>query len=361
MRLRYGRTASYIGIQQEQPATDMDSIVPTALLEELLGLSPAEAMNAERVQATLRARLAVPAAQPPATQEVHTQDHHMGRSIRMDLPKYQGHGDAKTPSAFISAMERFATAQGISQTDLLQRAVPVALSGAAQRWWDFHGAFTEWESFKIALQREFGAINYIYILKRELEARTQHPDEPLSSFIQSISGYYDKIGEEVEEADKLKRVLAQMHPEFRRFLHGRVFNNLKELASAGPDIQGDILQDRMYRPPPPPSWSIEPSLAWGEKHAAGEPVAAAVSQGAGSGERSRGQDSCSYRHLSYAAIDPFMKQHVPAWAPWCYNTAPQPEENQQPRAPKEKQVCYTCGDKRHFSRNCPKNTELSKN
>ncbi|KAL3209540.1 hypothetical protein MRX96_038109, partial [Rhipicephalus microplus] len=82
-------------------------------------------------------------------------------------------------------------------------------------------------------------------LKAELEQRTQHPEENLKEFIYAIATFYDRIGEEVSEAEKVQRVLRQMHPQLQDLAEGHAYNDLAELVKAA-----DGLMKRAWRPPP---------------------------------------------------------------------------------------------------------------
>lgn len=318
-------------------------------IRRLLGLGDEEGNN-DTVMEAVRQRLAAPPPPPPPQPpRVNTW------APRLPLPSYHGHADEKTPNEFLSELERFGVAQNIEPNDVVLRVVPVALTGAAQRWWEFMGGFTEWTLFKEALQTEFGSVNYTTLLKRELDARSQHPAEPLSAYVQAIAGYYDRIGERVDEATKLKRVLDQMHPEFRRFIRGHTYTSLRELVEAGPQIQAEILRDRLYRPPPPADWSIERSLAWQDHN---RPVTAMTTATASFIPQQPTEINTDYRQLDYAALDPFMNTHIPAWAPFCRGQRTKvehptagPTHNNSGRRD-EDNACWNCGDKSHFKRNC---------
>jgi hypothetical protein len=317
----------------------MKTEISTALVRTLLGIDDEEELpDAATVETTIRAKMM---SQQPTTSQP-SREREAWASLRIALPTYQGYADGKTPSEFLAQLTRFANSQGMTHAELLARAVPVALTDAALRWWSFVGGFTEWDTFKEALQREFGAVNYRELLKRELDSRTQHPAEPLSAFIQIIASYYDKINEEVTEEEKIERVIRQMHPEFRREIGGRNFANLQEMAKAAPDIQKNILIDRQYRPPPPAAWSIEPTLAWKNpaKLPATSDMVAIVDYAP--------EPQHNYHQLQAAALDPYLCHHVPAWASYQHASTARGNEGQQ----RDRMVCWLCKSKDHFARNC---------
>lgn len=400
---------------------NMESVsIPTDMLMNMLGLTMEEVQDSTRVQEALALKLAatVQVEIPPQAAAVPIVENGIENAnaiqkdpikLKLPLPTFSGRGDPKSPSDFIMELERFAASKGVEPQQLLARAIPVSMTGPARRWWEFKKGFTKWSDFTDALSREYGATNYKRVLKRELEARTQHPDEALTSFIQAIDGYYVNIGEPVNETERVQRVLNQMHPEFRRLVGGRTFASLQELADSAPDFQEMLLNDRLYKPPPPSAWSVEPSLAWNgparrdmsaafaaalpaaavPELAASEAASAAVSataatataagtsiwlQGAG------GSAAADYRYVGLNAIDPYMTRYLPSWGfPVQGLTSAAVEQAKKPFKPNKgkkeykaangqssggtaqqgsaqtpgQNGCWRCGDISHYRRDCP--------
>jgi hypothetical protein len=182
-------------------------------------------------------------------------------SSLVPLPTFSGHFDKTSPTEFIGQFERYAAALGRQPQDLFAQLMPCALEGDANSWWKFYGEFTHYDTFTAAIKREYGATNYRVRLQRELEERTQHWNEPLASFVRVIHEYYERLGSAASDQEKVRRVLSQMHPEYRRYTYGRYFVNLKDLATKAIDIQAEVLAERNYRSPPPDQ-CVEPSLAF---------------------------------------------------------------------------------------------------
>ncbi|KAG0440911.1 hypothetical protein HPB47_016112 [Ixodes persulcatus] len=126
------------------------------------------------------------------------------------------------------------------------------LDGSAKLWFRFAREFTSWGSFVTAFHSQFAPVDKKKRLKGELRKRTQHPEENLKQFIYVISSYYDRIGEPVTDAQKVERVLRQMHPQFRDLVEGRTFATLKELADAADGLMERVWRRLQYVPPPPP-------------------------------------------------------------------------------------------------------------
>lgn len=82
-------------------------------------------------------------------------------------------------------------------------------------WFRFAGSFASWDNFVTAFQREFAPVDKEKPLKEKLQKRTQHPEENFRQFIYVISSFYDRFGGPATDAQKVERVLWQMHPQFQ--------------------------------------------------------------------------------------------------------------------------------------------------
>lgn len=191
----------------------------------------------------------------------HHSNHHMKTT---EVPKYIGAADKKTPFDFILELEKYRDIARGSEQFILKEILPIALEGTAYHWFRHEIAmypFATWEDFKVRFRREFQALGYLEELNRELELRTQGPTEPLTVFIRVILDYYERLGRQSSEEEKVGRIMRQMHPEYLQVLQGKAIHNIRELKEAAFQAQDIIKAYRMYRPPPT-SISVEPSLAW---------------------------------------------------------------------------------------------------
>lgn len=188
------------------------------------------------------------------------QQHHL-RQVK--LPTFSGYGDHTSPENFLLDIEQYARSQSMTLSTMLSKVIPAALLGDAFRWWTFVGGFASWTDFKTALHLEYDQPDYYVRLQAELDSRTQHPEEPLTAYIRTIASYYDRLGSQATEVEKVDRIMRQMHPQFYLFLQGQRFNSLQELAAAAPAIQASIWRMLRYQPPPSPAASVAPDLAFG--------------------------------------------------------------------------------------------------
>lgn len=63
--------------------------------------------------------------------------------------------------------------------------------------------------------------------------------------------------------ERVERVIRQANPTFPANLCGSRFRDLEEFATDVKHIQGDILAEHTYHPPPPASEALEPRCTWG--------------------------------------------------------------------------------------------------
>ncbi|KAL3203329.1 hypothetical protein MRX96_041945 [Rhipicephalus microplus] len=241
------------------------------VVEDLLLGTDGSAMERERIAAVMRDRvMATPLPMAPhvGAWTVNTgavpraTDGSAPRLAAAHLPRYSGARDLQSPEEFLERLENFCLVTGVAADKRLTHVVPAALEGGAKLWWRFVRGFDSWEQFTAAFRSEFSSIDAKRRLKAELEQRTQHPEENLKEFIYAIATFYDRIGEEVSEAEKVQRVLRQMHPQLQDLAEGHAYNDLAELVKAADGLMEWAWRRLQYRPPPLPSNQVARDLAF---------------------------------------------------------------------------------------------------
>ncbi|XP_049268998.1 uncharacterized protein LOC125757433 [Rhipicephalus sanguineus] len=213
------------------------------------------------------------------------------------LPTYTGYDDPKSVADFLEEMDRYVRATGASEAHVMARILPLALRDAAGRWWRLQTPFTTWAEIEQRFREEFLPPGYELRVQRELELRTQHPDESLLEYVRTMQELHRRAAPTASERDQVARVIRQSHLRFRPFLYGRTFETLEHLAREASGVQDALLTDSTYVPPPAPQSALEPSLAW--RAPVASPSCDLTSPG-------------TFTAISSRALDPFAHEQTPA-------------------------------------------------
>lgn len=183
--------------------------------------------------------------------------------VRIPVPTYRGYADRASATDFLEELRKYQRAMGMSDREILDRILPISLVDEAARWFRLVGDQPgTLDQFREAFRREFLPADYERRMRRELEQRTQHPDESLLEFVRAMQELFELAEPSAPNAERVERVIRQSHPTFAAYLRGSRFRDLNELASEARRIQGDILAARAYRPPPPAAAALEPRCAY---------------------------------------------------------------------------------------------------
>lgn len=164
-----------------------------------------------------------------------------GPRPQVPVPLYTGYDDRKSVADFLAELAAYKLATGASDEYVLARVLPVAFQASAARWWRIVAPFLTWEDFRRKFQDEFLPPGYQSRVQRELERRTQHPDETLVEYVRVMQELYERACPTTSESDRVARVMQQSHPRFRPYLHGRTYSTLEQLARDAHGIQETLL------------------------------------------------------------------------------------------------------------------------
>ncbi|KAH6932762.1 hypothetical protein HPB50_009363 [Hyalomma asiaticum] len=222
---------------------------------------------------------------------------------------------------YLEALHRYQQAMRLDDSLMLASVLPVSLTAQAARWYRLVGfQVRSMEEFGTLFRSEFLPPDYERRMRRELELRTQHPDESLLEYIRALQELYLLADPTAPDAEKVERAIRQAHPTFAAYLRSDRYRNLNDLASDAKRIQGDILAAQTYRPPPPPSASLEPRCAWaGGDSSPRNPPKYEVASAA--------REQRDMQVLSDRALDPY------SYARACPSFAPNGQRERDPRAP----------------------------
>lgn len=196
----------------------------------------------------------------PMAAQIGTTDTHQFLSLKPR--RFARFGDLQSLEEFIDRLDSCCPLNGVKPEDRLTHIVPATLEGSAKLWFRFAGGFNDWPALIVAFQAEFVPIDLTKRLTVELCRRTQHPEENLNQFIYMIVAYCERFWKEATNAEKVNRVLPQMHPQFQDMVQGKTFVNLEELVQVADEPMERVWRHLEYVPPPQPSIQMVRDLAF---------------------------------------------------------------------------------------------------
>ncbi|XP_077559887.1 uncharacterized protein LOC144174835 isoform X1 [Haemaphysalis longicornis] len=182
--------------------------------------------------------------------------------LQPDIPTYRGYDDRLSVADFLDKLDVYKAAVGASDTHMLTSVLPLVFQGPAACWWRLQSPFASWATFVVSFRTEFLPPGYDTRILRELDLRTQHPNESLLEYVRAMQELYRRAAPETTSAEQVARVLRQCHPRFQPYLYAQTYADLNAVASNARAIQECLLAKLQYAPPPTPSQSLEPSCAW---------------------------------------------------------------------------------------------------
>ncbi|KAM7303610.1 hypothetical protein ISCGN_013558 [Ixodes scapularis] len=142
----------------------------------------------------------------------------------LTVPVYMGYDDVKSVADFLGELQTYHLAFGASEAFIVDRIVPLALLPAP---------------------------GYATQILRELEAKTQHPDESLVRCVRVMQELFKRADPKSPESDRVARVRRQCHPRYHVYLINRAFEMLEVPARGARLIEEALHTERNYVPPPP--------------------------------------------------------------------------------------------------------------
>ncbi|KAH7937213.1 hypothetical protein HPB49_008881 [Dermacentor silvarum] len=186
------------------------------------------------------------------------------RKLMLDVPTFSGHNAGKLVTNFLDDLAHYRTVAGVWELDLLKRVLPVALRGTAAQWPRLQPPFLSWYQFVAAFKSGVPAsalrVRWQEI-RRELDNRTQHPDEGLRAYVRAMQDRFRRADPSATESTNVSHVLRRCHHRFTLYLFGRSFSSLEELAGSARQITETLFSEQHYAPTPPVDFALEPACA----------------------------------------------------------------------------------------------------
>jgi hypothetical protein len=148
---------------------------------------------------------------------------------------------------------------------IVKHKLPITMIDEAGLWLTFHNEIANWTQFEVAFNEEYGAVNYIQRLKKELEVRSQGPDEPLTTYIHKMTEMCKMIDPYYPEAEIIEKIGELMHPEYRQYVRGQQFTTLHSLEAYAKRVTQAFYQDKTYKLPPSMEESVEKSFCYNSR------------------------------------------------------------------------------------------------
>ncbi|KAH9359983.1 hypothetical protein HPB48_002847 [Haemaphysalis longicornis] len=144
-------------------------------------------------------------------------------AIKLTAPTYRSYGDLISARYFLDSLAHYQHAMGLDDEEILTRIVPVALTETAARGHRLsaHRA-ANFGEFRAAFLREFLPADYERRMRRELELRTQAPEESLQEFVRAMDELFAIAEPHASDEERVERVIRQAHPTFSAYLRGVV-------------------------------------------------------------------------------------------------------------------------------------------
>ncbi|UYV71534.1 K02A2.6-like, partial [Cordylochernes scorpioides] len=143
----------------------------------------------------------------------------------IDIPKYDGTED---PRPWIESLEEIGFLYHWAEY-IISRYAAMNMIGSVKTWLDLHKiSFTSWEHFKSRLIQDFGSDANKEELKMRLN-RMQQWNEPAIRFAEDILVLCNKVDPQMEEENKINRVIGGLKKEYSFALYLNPPKNTNEL------------------------------------------------------------------------------------------------------------------------------------
>ncbi|XP_039303909.1 activity-regulated cytoskeleton associated protein 2-like [Solenopsis invicta] len=137
--------------------------------------------------------------------------------VMNQIRKWGCHFDGKDPVSFLERIEELQAEYGYDGA-LLLRGLPEMLRGDALLWYrNNRTAWGTWQEFLGEFREYYLPRRYFSQLRRDIQARTQAPDEPYRKYATDVLTMMRRDGSYVEE-EQLDFLYDNMHPRYKLYV-----------------------------------------------------------------------------------------------------------------------------------------------
>jgi hypothetical protein len=145
-------------------------------------------------------------------------------------PIFEGIDCDKSPALFLREYVNYTSGQGVHPSLVFKKDMSAALKEDALNWWHYSGQFQTWDQFCSLFMLIFNSPHKDAIIEEEIRERFQYDGETLYRFMNALETMFLSLSYITPENVKLKRILFNMHPCYKRQLQGCRFTTVNELA-----------------------------------------------------------------------------------------------------------------------------------
>lgn len=249
-----------------------------------------------------------------------------GASLRYRSPVaswnlvFAGNSSGKSLNDFLSQVQMYARADGVSNAELLRSAVYL-FTGPALTWYRAYGPrIVSWEHLVQTLRQEFLPYDYDYGLLREIEQRKQGKGESFAMFLANVEMMYRGLQHKiVPEQQMIDTIMRNLLPSYAEKLVMCNIGSIRDLSMFCKRIEN--FQFRMSQPSDNSSVLLEPQFAYRARPLQRSSVNAI--------EANSEQNAFVPRNASKVV---------------CFNCEAHDHDHKNCPSPKLRIFCYNCGE-----------------
>lgn len=182
------------------------------------------------------------------------------------VPVYQWNlkFDGKNMSllAFLDRVKELSVSRNVSKTQLVASASDL-FTGQAKFWYTANcDNIHHWDDLEAQLKKEFLPKDWNEKLFKEVNQRTQGPDESIGMYIATMKTAFKRFTCDVPESAKLRILMNNISPFYQSQLGLAEINSMEELLELGRRLEERKAAIEAFAPPPRNKKFLEPDLAY---------------------------------------------------------------------------------------------------